>query len=143
FAKARGAALVDLNLDGLLDLVEVNVDDRVRLWRNVGRGTAERPEPLGHWLELRHREDGPNRDAIGSWIEVRTGDSIQRREIVVGGGHAGGQLGWVHFGLGTADEARVRVEWPDGSWGAELTVPADGFTILDRSGGAEPWRPGE
>ncbi|HEU4672866.1 MAG TPA: VCBS repeat-containing protein, partial [Candidatus Limnocylindrales bacterium] len=47
FAKARGAALVDLNLDGLLDLVEVNVDDRVRLWRNVGRGTAERPEPLG------------------------------------------------------------------------------------------------
>jgi hypothetical protein len=141
FGKGRGAALVDLNLDGLLDLVEVNVDDPVRLWRNVGAGTVNGPSPMGHWLELRLTEDGSNRDAVGAWVEVRTGERVVRREIVVGGGHAGGELGWIHFGLGTAQDARVRVEWPDGEWGDEVSVPADGFTIIDRTGGAEAWQP--
>ena len=40
FDRGRGAALADFNLDGLLDLVEVNLDAPVRLWRNVGAGTA-------------------------------------------------------------------------------------------------------
>ena len=45
-----------------------------------------------------------NRDAIGAWIEVRCGDGkVMRREITVGGGHASGELGWRHFGLGDAD----------------------------------------
>ncbi|MEX1296579.1 MAG: VCBS repeat-containing protein, partial [Candidatus Limnocylindrales bacterium] len=43
FDKTRGAALVDLNLDGLLDLVEVNREVPVRIWRNAGAGTATEP----------------------------------------------------------------------------------------------------
>ena len=34
------------------------------------------------------------------------GDRVMRREVTVGGGHAGGQLGWIHFGLGDADRPR-------------------------------------
>ena len=37
FQRTRGAALADLNLDGMLDLVEVNRREPVRLWRNVGQ----------------------------------------------------------------------------------------------------------
>ena len=37
YGRARGAALADLNLDGMLDLVMVNVGEPVRLWRNEGR----------------------------------------------------------------------------------------------------------
>ena len=48
----------------------------------------------------------PNRDAIGAWVEVRVGDRVTPREVTVGGGHAGGQLGWIHFGLGRRDRAR-------------------------------------
>ena len=39
FDRGRGAALVDLSLDGLLDIVEVNYGAPVRIWRNVGTGT--------------------------------------------------------------------------------------------------------
>jgi enediyne biosynthesis protein E4 len=142
FHKGRGAALADFNLDGLLDLVEVNVDDPVRLWRNVGTGTSSAPAAMGHWIELRLRDEGPNREAVGAWIEVRAGGAVMRREVVVGGGHASGELGWIHFGLGSAEKAAIRVQWPDGKWSEETTVPADGFATLDRTAGAEPWRPG-
>ena len=142
FARARGAALADLNLDGLLDLVVVHRRQNVALYRNVGAGTPAEPRPMGHWLSLRLQQDGANRDAIGAWVEVRAGDEVQRREITVGGGHAGGQLGWIHFGLGDATRATVTVTWPDGEAGQPMPMSADGFGILQRGAAAiEPWTP--
>ena len=41
FERGRGAALVDLNLDGKLDLVVVNRMEPASIWRNVGGGTAD------------------------------------------------------------------------------------------------------
>ena len=61
---------------------------------------------MGAWIALQLEQPGSNRDAIGSWIEVKTGNQTMERELTVGGGHAGGQLGWIHFGLGNEDEAR-------------------------------------
>ena len=69
---------------------------------------------MGNWLGLRLDQDGPNHDAIGSWWRSGSGNRSTVREVTVGGGHAGGQLGWIHFGLGDADRAEVRVTWPDG-----------------------------
>jgi len=142
FARGRGAALADLNLDGLLDLVEVNYLDRVMLWRNAGAGDATQPAPMGHWLALRLTQPGPNRDAIGAWVEVKVGDVTLRRELTVGGGHVGGQLGWAHFGLGPSGNAQVRVQWPDGETGPWLSATTDRFHVVDR-GATEirPWQP--
>jgi hypothetical protein len=142
FARARGAGLADFNLDGLLDLVVVNRRENVALWRNVGAGSAEGSQPMGDWLGLRLVDDGANRDAIGAWVEVTVGDRVLRREVTVGGGHAGGQLGWLHFGLGRADRATVTVTWPDGEVGPPVDVEANGFFVLDRgAGGASRWLP--
>jgi hypothetical protein len=127
FARGRGAAVVDLNLDGLLDIVEVNRRAGVKLWRNVGAGTGDAPVPMGEWLALRLRQSGPNGDAIGSWIEVRTEAATIEHEVTIGGGHAGGQLGWQHFGLGAARAAEVRVTWPDGTRGSWQPVASGGF----------------
>jgi hypothetical protein len=136
FDRGRGAALVDLSLDGRLDLVEVNYGAPVRVWRNMGTGT------MANWLELRMLQDPPNVDAIGAWVEVRTGARIQRRELTIGGGHASGQLGWTHFGLGDATDADVRVAWPDGEVGPWQHVSANTFAVLRRgAGSAEPWSP--
>ncbi len=74
---------------------------------------------------------GANRDAIGAWVEVTAGDRVMRREVTVGGGHAGGQLGWIHFGLGDAESASVRVIWPDGERGPAMAATADTFGIID------------
>ncbi len=142
FARARGAGLADFNLDGLLDLVVVNRRENVSLWRNVGTGTEDSPEPMGGWLALRLSQAGANRDAIGAWVEVTVGDRVQRREVTVGGGHAGGQLGWIHFGLANAVRASVTVRWPDGEVGPPIEVEADGFYLVERgTDHAERWEP--
>jgi hypothetical protein len=142
YELGRGAALADFNLDGLLDLVEVNLGTPVKLWRNVAAGDGSTTASMGHWLAFRVTEPGPNRDAIGAWVEVRVGDTTMRRELTVGGGHIGGQLGWVHVGLGPAQEADVRILWPDGAAGPWMHVAANQFFELDRtSGAARPWAP--
>jgi hypothetical protein len=142
FDRGRGAALVDFNLDGMLDLVEVNRRENIKLWRNVGDGDVERPAAMGGWIALQLEQPGPNRDAIGSWIEVKTGNRTTHRELTVGGGHAGGQLGWIHFGLGAEDAAQVRVQWPDGEKGPWMTVEANQFVFIDRGDSeARPWLP--
>ncbi len=143
FDRGRGAALADLNLDGLLDLVEVGLDAPVRLWRSVGDGASPAPGAMGGWLGIRLRQPGPNRDAIGAVLETRVGDLTARRELTVGGGHVGGQLGWTHVGLGPALKADVRVIWPDGEVGPWATVDANQFVILERGAAtARAWAPG-
>jgi len=126
----RGAAVVDLNDDGQLDLVVVNRHDGAQLWRNAGTGIDGRA--LGHWLQLALHQDGANRDAIGAWIEVKIVDQVQHHEITSGGGHASGQLGWCHFGLGAAEKAEVRVIWPDGTKGGWAPVASDTFYDLTK-----------
>lgn len=140
--RSRGAALVDFNLDGLLDVVEVNRRENVRLWRNFGSGSSAAPAPLGNWVALRLSQPGANVDAIGAWVEVRLGDRIVTRELTIGGGHAGGQLGWLHFGLGDRESAEVRVEWPDGETGPWMRINANSFAEIARDAGeAQLWTP--
>ena len=77
---------------------------RSRLWRNVGVGRRREAGPDGPLAgPPASASPDPNRDAIGAWVEVKVGDATLRRELTVGGGHVGGQLGWIHFGLGPAD----------------------------------------
>ncbi len=142
FARTRGAALVDLNLDGMLDLVEVDRREPVKVYRSVGWGNADKPEPMGNWVAVQLEQPGANRNAIGSWIEVATANGDVIREVTIGGGHAGGQLGWIHFGLGDTPSTRIRVQWPDGERGPWQTVDANQFVRIERGADtAVPWLP--
>ena len=132
FARTRGAALADFNLDGMLDVLEVNRRENVTLFRNVGWGTAAAPAAMGNWLALTPRQSGANPFAIGAWLQVRVRDTVVERELVVGGGHGGGQLGPVHFGLGRAAAAEVRVIWPDGEVGAWQRFEANQAVVIER-----------
>jgi hypothetical protein len=132
---ARGAQVVDLNLDGQLDLVVVNRWTPAQLWRQTGAAT-------GNWLQLRIGQPGSNRDAIGSVVEIRRGDVVERHEIASGGGHVSGSVGWLHFGLGSSDAAELRVIWPDGTEDDWLTLPANGFHILQKGAAPAAWTPG-
>lgn len=142
FSRARGAALADFNLDGMLDLIVVNRRENVKLWRSVGSGDRDDPKPMGNWLALDLRQPGANSNAIGAWIEVRVGDQSTWREVTVGGGHAGGQLGWIHLGLGAAQSAEVTVQWPDGEVWPSMTVQPNRFYVVERGATeALPWTP--
>ncbi len=124
-ARGRGAALVDLDLDGRLDIVVVNRRAPMEIFRNVTNGA-------GNWLLLSVAQPAPNVDAVGAFVEVETPAGLQTREIAVGGGHAGGSAGWHHVGLGAADAARVRVIWPDGTASDWRTVEANARVTIAR-----------
>ena len=137
--RGRGGLLVDLNGDGMLDILVVNRWDKAQLWRNLGTGTASQPQLIGPWLQLRLRQSGGNRDAVGAWVEVDLGDRIVRQELTVGGGHASGHLGWLHFGLGAGagrdKPLRLRVQWPHGDWSDWQAVEANQFYWVDKEHG--------
>jgi hypothetical protein len=124
YARSRGGALSDLNLDGLLDVVVVERREPVRVWRNTG--------PAGNWLGVVPTQGAPNPTAVGGWVEVRLGNHIQTAELTVGGGHAGGEAGPVHFGLGDAESAEVRVIWPDGEVGPWVQAASNQVVAVER-----------
>ena len=92
----------------MLDLVVVNRRAPLELYQNTSTET-------GAWLQIAPRQTGSNGFAIGAWIEVSSGARRQVKELTVGGGHASGQAGPLHFGLGEAEAAQVSVTWPDGT----------------------------
>lgn len=116
--RARGASLVDLDADGLLDLVVMNRRAPMELYRNVTEGT-------GHWLAVELRMQGKNTRAVGALVELTANGVTQTQEVTVGGGHAGGQAGPLHFGLGTAETAELTVTWPDGQITTHKSITAN------------------
>ncbi len=126
-ARGRGGAFVDFNLDGLLDIAVVNRRDMLEMFQNV---TAD----AGNAVQIRLAQPGVNRDAIGAWIELRAGDTVQVRELTVGGGHAGGKLGLEHFGIGDVPDARFRVIWPDQTVSDWAEIRAGRIVLATRTG---------
>ncbi len=104
-ARARGGALVDLNLDGRLDLVVNNRRSNVEIYQNMTSDS-------GNWLSVKLNQPDQNRDAVGAWIKLRTPERTYSREITIGGGHAGGTLAPAHFGLGANEQVEIMVIWP-------------------------------
>lgn len=125
--RGRGASLVDLNLDGLLDLVVVNRRATSEVYQNV-------TQQSGNWLALKIHQRGINPRAVGAWIELTDGAKTWHREITVGGGHASGNATFNHFGVASASSLKVRMVWPDGVTSPWLQVPVNKFLLIERSG---------
>jgi enediyne biosynthesis protein E4 len=140
--RGRGAAIADLNLDGTLDIIVVNRNANVSLFRSLGANTPWGHKPMGNWVEIELYEAGPNRNGVAAHLAVKAGTRTMTRSIEVGGGDASGQSGWVHVGLGTAERAEIRVKWPDGEWSHPYRVFADNFVRIERgAAAAQYWLP--
>lgn len=130
--RGRGASITDFNADGLLDIVVVNRGANVSLLRNSGMQGPQGARVGGSWLKLALEQAGDNRHAIGARVSIKTGNRVQMRRLQVGGGHASGQAGFIHVGLGVAERATVRVQWPDGQWSAPYKLFANQHVIIQR-----------
>lgn len=130
-SRSRGGALVDLDQDGLLDIVAVNRRSPLEIHHN-------RTIAAGNWVALKIARPGPNQNGVGSWIELTADGRTRAREITVGGGHAGGQIGWIHFGLGSAGAAEIVVLPPEGGPPQRFTLAANRRYVVDGTT-ARPW----
>ncbi len=109
--SSRGAALIDVENDGDLDIVVTNLNDRPDMLLNE-RGSAS-----GHWLQLLLRGNPArksNRDAIGSVVVVRAGGLTQTFETKRGQSFLGCNDPRIHVGLGRhAGAVTVEIRWPN------------------------------
>ena len=125
----RGAAFGDINNDGSVDVVLVNVGAPPTLLLNQGGNS-------NHRALFRLAGTKSNRSAIGARVTVKAGKLVQFSEVRAGGSYISQNDPRLHFGLGTeAKMNEVEIRWPSGKVEVLRDVPADFiYTIVEGQG---------
>ncbi len=106
--RHRGAAVGDLDGDGLLDVVVTALGAEAQLWTNRSQGDR-------HWVAFDLEGSASNRDGIGATVRIEAGGATQFNHATTSLGYASSSAGPVHFGLGEAVRVeRVEIRWPSG-----------------------------
>jgi len=124
-ALGRGAAFVDFDNDGYVDILVGNGGGRPSLWHNLGQNG-------NHFVNLKLVGARSNRDAIGARVRLETGGVFRVQEVQGGGSYLSQSDLRLHFGLGSQREvSSVSVTWPSGAHQVFHDVPADRFYLIE------------
>lgn len=124
--SSRGIAIGDLDNDGEMEIVVVNLFEPPSLLKNFGE--------KGNSMLIRVLT-ASGRDAIGARVTVTAGGHKQIDEVRSGGYHISQGDFRVHFGLGKATKADVVIRWVDGRTDAFPAVAANQRIVIRQGKG--------
>jgi hypothetical protein len=125
----RGVAFGDINNDGNVDMVVLNVGEPPSLLLNRNRNP-------NHRVLFKLVGTKSNKAAIGARVTVKAGALVQMDEVRGGASYISQNDLRLHFGLGGNDRMNeVSIRWPNGETETLRDVPADFiYTISEGAG---------
>jgi len=125
---SRGAAFGDIFNTGRTDIVINNLNDHPSLLRNQS-------PPPNSWLLVKLIGTRTNRAAIGSRVIVDANNRRQAQEVRSGGSFCSQNDLRLHFGLGSAKDARLQVRWLGGAEENFERVAANRLVVIQEGKG--------
>jgi enediyne biosynthesis protein E4 len=117
--QGRGAAVLDFNNNGRLDLLVTTLGGRVVLLEN--RAATDH-----HWIKLSLEGTRSNRDGYGALVTVRAGDRTWHTQAICPTGFLVQGDKRVHVGLGAVSRVdEIRIRWPSGTVQVLRDIDAD------------------
>ncbi|MGB7324396.1 MAG: FG-GAP-like repeat-containing protein [Rubripirellula sp.] len=105
----RAVATTDFNRDGRQDLIVTHQTEPLAILEN------QTPTDH-HWIDIRLAGRSCARDAIGTVIDVRAGDTTYTASHCSGSGYMASNEPVIHVGLGTySGRVSITIRWPDGT----------------------------
>jgi hypothetical protein len=108
---SNGAAYVDLDNDGDLDLVTNNINSTASVYRN----TCREKNTASNFVDISLRGTEKNKSAIGAKVWLYYNGKMQYAENVLQRGFKSSMGNLIHFGLGNDTKIdSIKIYWPSG-----------------------------
>ena len=138
---SRALVPADLDRDGDLDLVIVNLDGTPRILRNltIAPDAPVERKAAANWIRIRALDPRFDREAIGARITVETSGGPRLVHVLPPGSYLSAGPATAHVGLGAAEAVHgFKVVWPDGLAERFDGVAANQVVDLVRGKGEAP-----
>lgn len=127
---SNGAAYVDLDNDGDLDLVANNINEKAFVYENK----ASELFPSHNFLKVRLKGTIPNALGLGAKVKVYYDGEVQVQEQSPFRGYQSSVDPILHFGLGNNEAAdSIVVHWPDGRIQSLISVASGKEITLNQA----------